>query len=214
MFNAEVEPALHGDLLAEQLNAIDALDSSSFEFKRGDGKGASFFGTGAVGTRFVFVVDCSGSMGDEYRWIMARRELKEAIMGLTEEQQFFVFLYNDTSFSFTKRKPKLISATKQNKEKIFKWLDSQSPIGDTRPWRAMKSSLGLKPNAVFLLSDGELKDDTVQLLREENVERVKNNEKIGKIPIHTISLGSGFGSDTMRAISDQNDGTFTHVNTW
>ncbi len=214
----ELESELESDFshnpLAEQMDAIEALDVSNLDFKRGDGKGASFFGTGAAGNRFVFVVDCSGSMADEYRWIMARRELKDAILGLTEQQQFFVFLYNDSSFSYSRRKPKLMNATQNNKEKIFKWLDRQSPIGDTRPWRAMKSSLGLKPNAVFLLSDGELKDDTVIRLRQENVERTKKGEKIGKIPIHTISLGTGFGAETMRAISSQNDGTFTRVNTW
>ncbi len=204
----------NNDVLSDRLEAMDELIPSKLEFERGDGKGASFFGTGAVGTKFVFVVDCSGSMEDEYRWVMARRELKEAILGLTEKQEFFVFLYNDTSFAYTSQPAKLIPATEKNKTKIFKWLDKQNPIGDTRPWKAMRLSLRMKPDAIFLLSDGELKDDTVPRLRRENREKQSGDEKIGKIPVHTISLGSGIGSVTMRAIAEQNEGTFTLVNTW
>lgn len=200
--------------LADQFEATDSLLPSRVEFDRGDGKGASFFGTGALGSKFVFVVDCSGSMGDEYRWVMARRELKEAILGLTDEQQFFVFLYNDTSFAYTGKPAKLIPATMKNKGKIFKWLDKQFPIGDTRPWKAMRLSLRMKPDAIFLLSDGELKDDTVPRLRRENRKKTSSGEKIGKIPIHTVSLGTGVGSLTMREIANENDGTFTLVNTW
>lgn len=201
-------------LLADQLAATDALLSSRLGLERGDGKGASFFGTGALGSKFVFVVDCSGSMREEYRWVMARRELKEAILGLTEKQEFYVFLYNDTSFAFSGKPAKLMHATQRNKEKIFKWLDKQDPIGDTRPWKAMRLSLRMKPDAIFLLSDGELKDDTVPRLRRENREKASDDEKIGKIPVHTVSLGTGVGSVTMREIANENDGTFTLVNTW
>jgi hypothetical protein len=202
------------DRLSDPLAATNMLLPAKIEFERGDGKGASFFGTGALGTKFVFVVDCSGSMQEEYRWVMARRELKEAIEGLTKNQQFYVFLYNDTSFAFSGQQATLMPATEKNKEKIFKWLDKQNPIGDTRPWKAMRLSLRMKPDAIFLLSDGELKDDTVPRLRLENREKTSGDGKIGKIPVHTISLGSGFGSVTMREIANENDGTFTLVNTW
>ena len=206
--NAELSDA------TDPMDAIDSLRGANNGLTPGDGRGASFFGMGADGSAFVFVVDCSGSMGDENRWYAARQELKTAIADLTEDQRFYVFLYNDTSFSYTRRTPQLIKATAENKAKIFDWLDRQRPDGDTKPWRAMRSSLRLQPNAIFLLSDGELKDDTVVQLRENNGKIKRRGKVLDKVPVHTISLGSGYGQETMRAIAEQNDGSFTHVLTW
>ena len=213
-FDSEVEANNNLEDLAAHVDAIDGLAPAASEFTPGDGKSASFFGIGAQGKSFVFVVDCSGSMADEYRWDTAKRELKLAIRRLTTDQKFFVFLYNQTSYSYRRGSASLMAANDENKQKIFTWLDRQRPDGDTRPWRAMRTSLRLSPSAIFLLSDGELKDDTVVKLREENVKKERRGKTQEPVTIHTISLGNGFGSMTMKAIARQNGGTFTQVSPW
>lgn len=217
---AELESTFHSELqanVADYSATNDSMEGSDtgFKFQRGDGISASFFGVGAQGTKFVFVVDRSGSMEDNYRWTMAKRELKEAILGLTEDQEFYVFLYSEKTMGFRAGKgPKLMKASPDNKADVFKWLDGHQPEGDTRPWKSVRLSLRLRPDAIFFLSDGELRDDTVIRLRKTNKEKTVRGEKIGKIPLHTVSLGRGFGAQTMKLIADENEGTFTRVNDW
>ena len=62
-----------------------------------------------------------------------------------------------------------------------------------------------------MLSDGELQDNTMGLLKFWNVPLDGADGKKAKTPIHTISLGRGQGQGVMRAIARQNDGEFTWV---
>jgi hypothetical protein len=74
----------------------------------------------------------------------------------------------------------------------------------------MFAALILDPDAIFLLSDGELQDNTVSLLRVWNVDREDSYGAHSKIPIHTISLGPpGGGQRMMKRIAEDNDGEFT-----
>ena len=203
------------DLSASDQNS---LEGAGAKLSRGDGKSARFFGAGAIGTKFVFIIDCSGSMEDEYRWDTAKRELKDAIEGLTRKQKYYVFLYNSHAYGMTTKKPKLLPAIGSTRKKTFNWLAQQYPIGDTRPWMAVKTALGMEPDAIFFLSDGELKDDTVRLLRSVNRPGAdvsnpsgKQIELQDKIPIHTVFLGKGVGKQTMREIANENNGSFTQV---
>ena len=203
------------DLSASDRNS---LEGDGAQLSRGDGKSARFFGAGAVGTKFVFIIDCSGSMDEEYRWDTAKRELRDAVGGLTRKQKYYVFLYNSHAYGMTTKRPKLLPAIKSTRKKTFDWLTQQYPVGDTRPWMAVKAALGMQPDAIFLLSDGELKDETVRLLRRDNRAgaqlsdpRGKRIELSDKIPIHTVFLGKGVGKQTMREIADENNGSFTQV---
>ena len=196
------------------LSAAPAESSSTaaelIEVASGNGKSVKFFGAGAEGTRFVFVIDCSASMYDEDRWYTAKRELRRAIESLTAQQEYYVFLYNSYSFQMTKGKPRLVKATKKNRRDTTDWLETNEPIGDTRPWRSMYAALQLEPDAIFLLSDGEIKDNTPEALRRENQKTVGTATQPA-VPVHTIFLGSGFGEPMMRYIAETNDGTFTRV---
>jgi hypothetical protein len=59
--------------------------------------GGSFFGIRAEGQRFVYVVDCSGSMtGAPYD--RASQELVRSLAALSKTQEFFVILYSDDSY--------------------------------------------------------------------------------------------------------------------
>jgi hypothetical protein len=67
--------------------------------------------------------------------------------------------------------------------------------------------LELNPDAVFLLSDGELQDDSLLRLRVLNNRQGPSRQ----IPIHTIHLFSQEGRFTLQQIAVENGGSFTPV---
>ena len=211
--------------LPEMFDEIDAFDVSGLpEFssepvvvkKAASQKGnesTEFFGTPSYGSDFVFVIDCSDSMSREYRWERAVKELVATLEQLDKKQKFLVMLYNTQSYMMfgAPDDQKLIAATEANKRRIKTWLNSARPFSGTRPAKSMQLALRKKPDAIYFLSDGELRDDTMFGLRTWNVAR-KDPDGIKRLtPIHTILLGSNFGRQTMKTIADENNGIFTHV---
>lgn len=178
------------------------------------GKSARFFGTRSYGSRFVFVIDCSLSMKGN-RWYRAVRELNTAIEGLEKNQEFLVLLYNNRTSVMLNAKTStagLVVASRDNKDECRAWLRKQRPRGGTFPASAMFIALSLDPDAVFLLSDGELQDNTRELLQFWNNEQADFDEPSTKIPINTISLGrDSEGQEMMRSIAAQNEGEFTWI---
>lgn len=181
--------------------------------KSGGGKGTTFFGIESKGDRFVYIVDCSGSMSEEYRYRRAAYELERSLSMLEDDQEFLVALYNDRIFpmlGMSLKDTKLIKATDKNRDEVIDWMKAQQPSGFTLPARAMYGSLMVQPDAIFLLSDGELGDDTVGMLREAN--RGDKSAGAPKIPVHTITIGStGAGLKTMKTIAKDNEGHFVWV---
>ena len=180
--------------------------------KEGDG-GTEFFGTRSYGSEFVFVIDCSDSMSADYRWDRAVTELVATLDQFDDKQKFLVMLYNDRNFMMfgAPSDQKLIPATAENKRRISEWLGAAMPFAGTRPASSVRLALRKKPDAIYFLSDGELRDNTMFGLRQWNEPR-KGPDGIKRLtPIHTILLGSNFGRRTMRTIAEENNGIFTHV---
>jgi len=178
-----------------------------------DGTSTKFYGTNAIGNRFIFVIDASDSMNEGFRWQHAIRELENSIDQLRADQKALVLLYNFQTypmFNTPADELKLLPVTKDFKEKLSQWLGDQIPIGGTRPAHALSYSLTLAPDAIFLLSDGMLADNSVQVLAKQNVAKDPGNGDYSKIPIHTVSLGPNVGgAELMKFIADNNDGEFT-----
>ena len=186
--------------------ASDATPKNSSE-------GIEFFGTRSYGSDFVFVIDCSSSMSVQYRWDRAVEELVATLDQLDKKQKFLVLLYNDHNFVMFGSGPgqKLIPANRENKRRIKNWLDDATPFAGTKPGDSIKLALKKKPDAIYFLSDGELRDRTMFDLRFWNVPRRGPDGHKRLTPIHTILLGSNFGRKTMRTIAEENNGIFTHV---
>ena len=79
------------------------------------------------------------------------------------------------------------------------------------PYEALRFALKLKPDVIFLLSDGEFPQGIEDLLREEN--RVENlfGESYPISIVHTIGYHSQRGEQRMRRIAEQNGGQYRHV---
>lgn len=178
-----------------------------------DSPGASFFGTRAYGNRFVFVIDSSTSMIGP-RWEALRLELNRALRSLSPDQEFFVISFDSTAhpmFGGTPPYGKFLKPTEENIARLNRWVSSINHVGATQPASAVGIALRLEPDAIFLLSDGEIRDATLFDLRTYN--RFEDNAGSVKVtvPIHTVLLFSNVGYLTLKAIADENDGVFTPV---
>lgn len=185
------------------------------ERRMGDGEGdadgqdqAQFFGVSARGNKFVFVIDCSGSMGGP-RWISARSELIRSLRALKPDQMFCVLLYSSDAWSYegNVELASFAMATPENLDKSALWLGRQIPGGGTLPLAAMREALTLRPDAIYLLSDGELQDDTRGYLLRNN--RVRSGRQ--PVPVHTVSAGMLFGAQLLQVIAQENGGQFQQV---
>lgn len=134
-------------------------------------KGA-VFGNGGNAYKIVFICDGTGTMGDKIG--ILRRELLSTISKLKPVQQYNVIFYRDgknqevVSVSET-----LMYATPANKEKTEAFLKNLSIAGDTDPTPAIEKAFKMKPQLVYLLSDGafdRLKtyDQVVKLINDLN----------------------------------------------
>ena len=157
----------------------------------------AFYGIRAKGQTFIYVVDCSGSMDDEDRLDRAKRELRRTVQSLQFPQRFKVIFYNDEPLPMPGDLPK--SADSVSKEQLARWLHLIEADGGTDPRLSMKMALSLKPDAVFLLSDGAFPDGTDTALAASNH---------NKIPIHCIDLSGGAGGDQLKAIAKASGGQY------
>ena len=112
-------------------------------------------------------------------------------MGLQEPQKFEVIFYNNESMPMPGG-PRPRTADLQAKNQLLGWLRLIEPDGDTDPRPALRQALSLKPDAVFLLSDGEFPEGTVQEVAKLNTRN---------IPIHCIDLAGGLAGDQLKRIA-------------
>jgi hypothetical protein len=160
-------------------------------------KQTSFFGIRAKGQVFVYVVDCSGSMGDDFRLVRAKQEIRRSVMALRWPQRFQVIFYNDRPIPMPGGIPQ--PADLSSKLQMLDWFHAVDAEGKTDPREALAQAISLRPDAVFLLSDGEFPDGTVEAI-------AKKNSK--KVPIHCIDLAGGAAGDQLKRIAADSGGHY------
>ncbi|HAC91881.1 MAG TPA: hypothetical protein DCF63_14835 [Planctomycetaceae bacterium] len=216
-FEFDFDPQFHGtaldstsanaSLTSLALKAVDASEVLSDGQEKG--KGATFFGSYADGERFVYVLDSSKSMEGK-RWLLARWKLLESLKGLSSDQEFFVICFDAQTTLMFNEVPQKAAFTRANLEtqrRLTRWLNSRVLGEATMPAEALAFALSMRPDAIFILSDGELMDNTVQMLRVINLDGPRGN----KIPIHAVHMFSQAGRQTLQQLSRDNNGTFTFV---
>lgn len=174
---------------------------------------ASFFGAYAEGNRFVFVVDSSGSMRGP-RWTALVYELIRAIESLSPDQEFFVLSFDVVPHPMFGEPPpigKFLRPSQRNIFRLQRWLQSLELGHGTKPAEAVGIAIQLKPDAIFLLSDGEIQDNTIFELRLWNRKTDEIGDSKALVPIHTILLHSTIGFATLQTIANENAGSFTPV---
>ncbi len=162
----------------------------------GHGK-TSFYGLEAEGSKFVYVFDRSESMGyafysaesnNEFGGVpirAAKAELLASIEELNSSQQFHIVFYNHQTMLFkpTMTAPKLFFATTENKRAARYFVSEMPAAGGTNHVPALEIAIRMKPDVIFLLTDGEEKDDpTPQDIKD--LERLNN----GRASINLIQF--------------------------
>jgi hypothetical protein len=179
-------------------------DAARYGLTVGGGAGPEFFGLGgsAPGVRsIVYVVDRSGSMIDTFNHV--RAELKRSISALRRSQKFHVIFFNSGE-PLENPPAKLVNAIEANKEQFFEFLAGVTPMGSTRPERALRRALALEPDLLYLLSDGITFDpDLPRKLDDWNRSR--------RTKIYTIAYLDEGGRRLLEAIARENGGEFKFV---
>ena len=169
----------------------------------GTGSGiGSFMGHSMRGGSFVYVIDHSGSMaGDKIEF--TKNELIKSIMKLNARQKFFVIFYDD--MFITMPASGLVKADKANKDKYIEWIRGIDSGGGTKPVPAVLKALSLKPNGIWLMSDGEFynADQEAQDIRRANPD--------AKVHIHTIAFHDPAGEPILKRIAKENRGEYSFV---
>jgi uncharacterized protein with von Willebrand factor type A (vWA) domain len=158
---------------------------------------ASFYGIRSVAQTVVFVVDCSGSMGDGERLARAKIELRRSINALQFPQRFTVIFYDDEPIPMPGTGLK--SADTIAKDQFVAWLRLIDADGGTDPRSALMLAMSLQPDAIYLLSDGAFPEGTVEDVAARNRR---------KLPIHCIDLAGGAAGDHLRRIARDSGGQY------
>jgi hypothetical protein len=183
----------------------------------GDGTGPIGMGSGwsstefmkvqASGTKFVYVLDRSGSMSHGDRLGAVKRELLASLGGLSPDAQFQIIFYNLRPDAVLQPKAlKLHFATEHYKLLAAREIDKIVADGGTEHLPALKSALSLHPDVIFFLTDA---DD----LRPHDVKEVTDLNK-GRANIHTIEFAVGPEVDRenmLRNLAAANGGTYRYI---
>lgn len=196
------------DVLGGPFGSAGGLGAEELADVQGS-KSANFYGLAAKGKRFVFVIDSSTSMWGP-RWIDVRKELIRSIRKLEKDQYFFVVCFDVSSLSMfgaESIQKDFASATEENFRKLEYWLSQHTLGPGTRATTSLSEALRLKPDAIFLLTDGEFQDNVLQMLRTNN----RNKAKKRKTTVNTIGFHSQLGAPLLSQIATENYGQFRYV---
>jgi von Willebrand factor type A domain len=166
----------------------------------------SFFGTEAVGDRFVFLVDNSGSM-KQGRMETTAMELLRCIGAMSKDQSFYIVFYSDEAYPmfYPQSEMHFFAATPENKQRLVPWLQTLELCSGGKMVEAIELAASLRPDAVYILSDGDINSPrTMQKMTEAND---------WQFVIHTLGMGvkKPVHADNLTAIAQAHHGKFQMV---
>jgi len=161
---------------------------------------ASFFGLQVRGSRFVYVVDYSASMSGG-KLQAAKVELIRSVNALSRNMQFYIIFYDHKFQAMPTNR--LARATIGNKRKFLEWAAQIGGGGSTDPTDAMMHALALKPDAVWLLSDGRFSANAGDAIRQANPR--------ARIQVHTIGFHKNADEELLKRIARENRGKYRFV---
>ncbi|MBK8976783.1 MAG: VWA domain-containing protein [Planctomycetes bacterium] len=172
------------------------------------GSTISYHGIPVRADRVVFVIDLSGSMGEEIdgetKLQRAKDELVAVLKLLQPSQSFDVIGFGTGITTF---EPGLVPATAEHVDAAARWIDALKIVGATNVYDALETALRMTGvESVFLLSDGEPSVGRFVAMDEiRRVIRMLNRD--ARVRINTILVGGGRAAQQfMRALAAENDG--------
>lgn len=159
-----------------------------------------FFASGGNAYTIVYLVDRSGSMIDTIEPL--KREMKRSIGELEPMQKFHVIFFSSGEPVEGPAK-ELVWATDRNKTINFDFIDTVQARGQTDPRWGFQRSLGLKPDLIYLLTDGVFASDIADKMIEW--------AKLHKVKINTIAYVMESGGSVLRRIAEETGGVYRFV---
>lgn len=171
------------------------------------------FGLQGTGRRFAFVFDRSASMS-EFGGLPIRKSkaaLISAIEPLQSTHEFIIIFYNNQTsiYPSSERAASMVFATDLNKEGASRFVNSMVPEGATDHARALETAAKTKPDVIFLLTDGEAKDDL------DAAKSYRVNRAVAGIQLNVIQFGFGSeppGRNSLKNLALQNAGQYKYLN--
>ncbi len=187
----------------------------------GLGGRVGIFGASALGETVVYVIDRSDSMSEAGKLDDAKWELEESIRRLAPNQEFYIIFYSTDAQCM--EADTLQRATPDNKDRFLKWAKERiEPSGWTNPIPALQKALSLRPDIIFLHTDGVFTASPSELISADAVcaaiRRV--NRRVDdrlQTAVHTIAFYDDqnrevfdrFAVPTLKRIAGENEGTYT-----
>ena len=167
-------------------------------------EGVSFFGTPSKGDRFVFIIDKSGSMRTGNRFTKAKAELIRVLRALPQNARFMIYFFDGGAEAMPANA--MLAAVPRNIQFAEKWVNGRTfGKGGTNPSQALRFTFNLKPDTVWLLTDGKFFND------ETVVARIRKANPQKKIRINTLAIMDRQGEPVLKQIASENDGTYRFV---
>jgi hypothetical protein len=133
---------------------------------------------------------------------------------LRPHQEFYVILFSagmEQMFNDKALVPTPVKATAENKARLRQWLWNDQAVGGTDPRGSLKLAFKMNPDAIFMLSDGEFRDE-----RNDgnplaiDITRKQVDEK-SPIRINSIALEDDASKANMEELSAVSGGQFKFV---
>lgn len=179
--------------------------------RRGSRGSTPFFGIVDVGSRFVYLIDCSGSMYSHNAMGAAKNELLKSLRTLNRFQQFQVVFYN-TEQKWLRAPGKVdfrfFSADEKSLRLASEFIGEIDPDGGTQHVTAIQLALRLHPDVIFFLTDGGKPG-----LSSSDLEELKRtNDRHSRI--HCVQFSSAddpdaaAAADFLQKLAAQSDGEY------
>ena len=170
----------------------------------------SLFGVKAEGSKFVYVLDRSGSTEGKLL-AAAKAEILASIENIDDVHQFQLVVYNERPKVFNPAGPngQLAFGTDANLTEVKKFLGTIEAEGGTDHMAALSLAIRMRPDVIFLLTDGDKPTLTARELAR--IDRIGPG-----IVIHTVQFGVGpqrGDRGWMGKLAQQSGGEYAYVDT-
>ncbi|MBI1314176.1 hypothetical protein GC176_23015 [bacterium] len=192
---------------ADALTGLEGAPSPTALLSAAHGQ-TSFFDIKVEGTKFVYLVDRSGSMGDYRQLAVAKRELLASINSLDSTQQFHVLFYNNTyeQLTISGKPPGLQWATDINKTLAGQFIKRMTPEGGTTHLPALMKALSYRAEHLYFLTDA------TEPLSAAALDDIRQYNR-GRTQIHCVEFGKGGDlalDNYLKRLARQNGGTYRY----
>lgn len=175
------------------------------------GAPVEFVGLSASNARdVVYVIDASGSMIRSLPVVL--EELERSLEGLTSEQRFAVVFFQG-SRAIEVPPGRLVAASAVAVAEAMQWARAEViPDGGSNPIAALEVALGLRPDAVFLLSENITGSGRFEVSQEALLARLETlnpvDPQLGRraVRIQCVQFLDADPLDTLRRIAEIHGG--------